>query len=614
MRPLRFNTLLILLLAVVPVFLILNHVLPGRSKPIRHHAKRPRREVSSTSLPVCRNGVAVFVMPGETDYSGLYASYEHRAQMRNKCLRVYTLCSYTEKECQHGSSNRNYLVRSALSYPPKDFVLHFWKTLARDPNTLKTYRWFLKIDSDAYLNVDVLLDTLFTLDYTKPQYFGGWGRGRAGVQGKLEFMYCLGMGYVMSKPTIVQTFGTSNVQAGTFPNSDISVAWAIFEKLSVTCNDAVPSYVPYLFVNNYYTVHNGVLETRRLSSMGQTYMKMFQAPTTHLFRSILVHSIKTQAEMANFNEQVLHPMRPGMPYKISASFDPNDEGAVQIARGYVTHYQTKVRGSCVFNYASQIENFHYTLKTCQMDAQTHKRKLWDHSVMITLYYDRAQKRIQKMNLFFNIDIFMATDMRHSPEKDMLTGGEQGYRETMFDVLTHLVLSGSDDTAWLVMDDDARRIQNFTEYYSEIQEDMYCRQALDFGGVLMLSASIWYKGSYPSLNSATEYVGGWALADHDKKVHKSMCASGQKAFVGSVAVVYTRKAAALILDWLDDTPNKPFDHVFGHLAQKGVAVRMVTPHLFIAPLDKISSTNPQRSISTDTATAYQIHRWNPELYV
>jgi hypothetical protein len=69
----------------------------------------------------------------------------------------------------------------------------------------------------------------------------------------------------------------------------------------------------------------------------------------------------------------------------------------------------------------------------------------------------------------------------------------------------------------------------------------------------------------------------------------------------------------ILKWLVRTPNLPYDHVFGHLAHIGAAIRVAEPNLCIAELDKVSEVKAGRTSMRPDAV-YKQHHWTPEDYL
>jgi hypothetical protein len=69
----------------------------------------------------------------------------------------------------------------------------------------------------------------------------------------------------------------------------------------------------------------------------------------------------------------------------------------------------------------------------------------------------------------------------------------------------------------------------------------------------------------------------------------------------------------ILKWLMQTPNLPYDHVFGHLAHNGAAIRVAEPNLCIAELDKVSEVNKGRT-SVGPDAVYKLHHWTPGDYL
>lgn len=583
------------------------------------HASTPKHITEVVEDPCrARRSLAVMVMPDayetQSDYMRIVDAWE-RAE-RSACgsrwrLRFYWLWPREQPPTLPLPSvleekGRVWVVDEPIAYPPKKFVLRAWHQAAADFRG--KYDWVVKMDADAYLSTSKLTALLEHFDPAVPGYFGGAGYGRPQIRDGVPVRYCMGMGYVLSMQLVHRAFADESVvyQSDRFPNSDIAVARRIMDAAQLQCNQNGGEHMSPLFVNNYYGVRRGLLYPRYINAKGQIDTPMFDRPPHHLLNAILVHPIKNLDQRRAFERVLNEKVYPTLPFDVRAVVETGRDNAFEEARKYVTHYQTKVKGSCVANYAQQIVEYQHRLKSCEY---TCRGKLsWQSAFIHSLDPSAARKRLEPLlaPLFPRTDFVLAVDGRAlALPNTKLEPGEWGYRETMRGILTRLAQSG--DTAWVVLDDDVLVHKNANEMLEAALHDTYCGDALCGGGALMLSASIWYNGTWPNLKG--HYVGGWHLIDHDREAHQSQCASGHAGVLGSVAVAYTRPAARYILAWLDDPEkvHKPFDHVFADMASQGHPVRLLGEHVFAARLDTPSTTNAKR-VYGDVNAIYSAHRW------
>lgn len=585
----------------------------------------PRAQESTSARTGCpaHRSLAVMVMPDayetESDYARVIGAWE-RAEAEACANRWRVRFHWVwPRDPPHtlplprilGEKKRVWFVDELIAYPPKQFVLRMWHQVATQLGGV--YDWAVKMDADAYLSVQKLIARLEHFDPAVPNYFGGAGYGRPLIRDGVGVRYCMGMGYVLSLHLARLAFADETVlrQADRFPNSDIAVARRIMDAAKIQCNDNGGEHMSPLFVNNYYGVRQGLLYPRYINAKGQIDTPMFDRPPHHILHAVLVHPIKNMDQRRAFERVLDDGVYPTLPFDVRAVVETARDSAFGEARKYVTHYQTKVKGSCVANYAQQIVEYQHRLKSCEYTCRG--KVLWQQALVHSLRPSTVRRRLEPLlaPLFDGVDFIHAVDGRAlTLPATTLEPGEWGYRQTMRGILTRL--AQSDDTAWVVMDDDVLVHENAKNMLAATLHDTYCGAALCGGGVLMLSASIWYNGTWPNLKG--HYVGGWHLIDHDREAHKSLCASGHTGVLGSVAVAYTRPAARYILAWLDDPEkvHKPFDHVFADMASHGYPVRLLGEHVFAARLDTPSSTNAKR-VYGDVHEVQRVHRWEMRVY-
>lgn len=585
----------------------------------------PRAQESTSARTGCpaHRSLAVMVMPDayetESDYARVIGAWE-RAEDEACANRWRVRFHWVwPRDPPHtlplprilGEKKRVWFVDELIAYPPKQFVLRMWHQVATQLGGV--YDWAVKMDADAYLSVQKLIARLEHFDPAVPGYFGGAGYGRPLIRDGVGVRYCMGMGYVLSLHLARLAFADETVlrQADRFPNSDIAVARRVMDAAQIQCNDNGGEHMSPLFVNNYYGVRQGLLYPRYINAKGQIDTPMFDRPPHHILHAVLVHPIKNMDQRRAFERVLDDGVYPTLPFDVRAVVETARDSAFGEARKYVTHYQTKVKGSCVANYAQQIVEYQHRLKSCEYTCRG--KVLWQQALVHSLRPSAVRRRLEPLlaPLFDRVDFIHAVDGRAlTLPATTLEPGEWGYRQTMRGILTRL--AQSDDTAWVVMDDDVLVHENAKNMLAAALHDTYCGAALCGGGVLMLSASIWYNGTWPNLKG--HYVGGWHLIDHDREAHKSLCASGHTGVLGSVAVAYTRPAARYILAWLDDPEkvHKPFDHVFADMASHGHPVRLLGEHVFAARLDTPSSTNAKR-VYQDVHEVQRVHRWEMVKY-
>ena len=67
----------------------------------------------------------------------------------------------------------------------------------------------------------------------------------------------------------------------------------------------------------------------------------------------------------------------------------------------------------------------------------------------------------------------------------------------------------------------------------------------------------------------------------------------------------------ILAWLDSS-NRPLDHMYEYLMQRGLPVRVAYPNLIIMEVNKTSSVSTNRP-RVEVLSRYKMMRWKRSLY-
>jgi hypothetical protein len=413
-------------------------------------------------------------------------------------------------------------------------------------------------------------------------------------------------------------------------------------------------------IHNFYSVdETGVLIESQLAGSGkgsskQTFLPMYFAAPTPLMMAIAVHPIKTPGEFFKFVAQVSGRLRPSLP---STKFLKAPRSSKRSKRhekkqlGFKKKYLALLEKSCVANIAEQICRWHDALPTCIYVPASGKDYPLEEVFVPTFHSTEVTKRLGPTlsGITLKLQLVQAqrgedgvggvVDMisagmaagagagvrigagigasraqrllgRNLPPRQ-LEPGEIGYRRTMATILRRFQENSTAKTLFIA-DDDVRFHVRFRELYEGL--DSYCFNGLASGyGVLKLSTSIWHDGHFPRMHMHDRYIGGWHLIDYEMSRTNSKCYSGHYAAVGSVATVYSRGVVPWILAWLNEEPNRPFDHVFGHLAQLGAPIRVAEPNLCIADLNKTSSVHGGRT-DTHAEDGYTKHRWDRSKYL
>jgi hypothetical protein len=130
---------------------------------------------------------------------------------------------------------------------------------------------------------------------------------------------------------------------------------------------------------------------------------------------------------------------------------------------------------------------------------------------------------------------------------------------------------------------------------------------------MLGATLWHAQN--SRMSPSLYFGGWnsALEDMAQRSHEypeseMLCFNFAPCVVGSFAVIFHRRTYQHVLNFLSVPIKLPFDHLFQHLLDRDIPVRVAFPFLAVADVGHASSVDPGHS--TDVQLRLSRHRWNP----
>lgn len=262
-------------------------------------------------------------------------------------------------------------------YPPQRKVFSIWDHLTRKQS--ENFEWFAKVDSDTYVNVaalDALLRTalpatLGNRSSTRPQYIGlaGWGRSEEGVDrlGLSGRPYCVGLGYLISRETLVrvgQAWLSECANSVVSNHSDTEVGRCVIEHAKVDCED-----LPDRFHQVYWArVGAAIRPYTLLKATQQIKLKFPAEPFSAQFDAAFVHSIKDPGEYRRFHRQVVQNLRPPQ-----TPLGPEHSSVVGVSSG---DRQKKIYNSarwqlgrtCVNNPARQHDRFGTRHTECKPSA------------------------------------------------------------------------------------------------------------------------------------------------------------------------------------------------------------------------------------------------------
>ncbi|CAF0855687.1 unnamed protein product [Rotaria sordida] len=141
----------------------------------------------------------------------------------------------------------------------------------------------------------------------------------------------------------------------------------------------------------------------------------------------------------------------------------------------------------------------------------------------------------------------------------------------------------------VFEDDAIPHRNFKALLRELPHR--CVEA----DVLLLGATIWHT-------KHTDWPSG-------------ACFDASRATFGAFALLLKRVSYRPILQWLQANTSEPYDHVYRHLQQKKLSVRVAFPPFLVIPdISHPSLINNNRTaIQFDVIKRAEVHLWHLKDY-
>eukprot|EP00056_Hartaetosiga_gracilis_P003249 m.61366 g.61366 ORF g.61366 m.61366 type:complete len:762 (+) comp11385_c2_seq3:57-2342(+) len=542
------------------------------------------------------------------------------------------------KEFHHQQRIEDYflfLPQCKDTYPPVDKVVCMWHVIRNNDTYLENFKYFVKMDTDTYLNIPNLLILLAKNSYDAPLFAGGIGTGRQDTIPR----FCMGPAYVISRYTLLLLPLDFLQSAVRYANSDVTFSRNVEKFTGKICMKGVGSQFRWVFVNRYWFFSRGVFGTHRLNAQQQFFIPFTHGLHSSLLTAVSVHPFKRKKDMALFHNSLMRGRLPLFHFPNATKNTPLPD---------------ELKPVCVYNPSLQYEISGMRMYKCPPFYPAHLHKVTRAFIIYSKVRKLSQSRAGRIrgNLLGipNLDPVLFESIQGSVllgemnvNKLLVKEGytpklskeEIAHRET-FRLLLYDILRNEDivkeDGLVLVLDEAVELHPKFNAKVTALLRNQRCGGYLSSisGGVLLLGATIWRNGTFPKVD---EYTGGWKLVDQELKRSNftAKCFNYNSGVYGTYAFVADIRALNLMLLWLNDPTHshQPISRVWQYLSKLGMPVLVANPflayptedglllqaddgseevdpvHMFIDDDDK--RTQPKRSI--DYNTRKSIHRWH-----
>eukprot|EP00121_Abeoforma_whisleri_P001843 Awhi_evm2s1651 len=204
------------------------------------------------------------------------------------------------------------ILDEADLYPPINKVFALWKYLYDHFGA--NYKWFLKIDGDAFLNPRVfkslVQNYIAKLPVKNPYYVGNSVSGRKAERSilGLNVPYCMGLGYLVNRK-LLSDMGPeldNCLDTKASNHSDTEIGRCVFKVSGARCIKARSS-----FRQLYNAIdENGVVQDRKLNANNQMTLAIPYYPDVSIFDSAIIHSVKQPEEFYRLHTQLKYNLRP----------------------------------------------------------------------------------------------------------------------------------------------------------------------------------------------------------------------------------------------------------------------------------------------------------------
>ncbi|CAF1091224.1 unnamed protein product [Adineta steineri] len=466
-------------------------------------------------------------------------------------------------------------------YPPINKTFAIWSYFFE--KHLWNYDYFVVIDADTYVNVEQLSLMLKQLN-CRECYIGFPAIGQSYERKNLDLHvpYCLGMGYVISRDTLLR-FGPhiNTCQMSTVSqHSDTELGRCIYRYGNgLACTRATSPFERVM----YTVIDKNKIAWVKHNARKQLQIDFPESPPTSFFRAAMIHPLKKPQFFYQFHRQISLGLRPILP----SAFTTNSCVANPVIQ-QETYPRRKYIPECSSPQIKQSFNIN-TLDAYVITLPSHD----EHILELTkAFYQHG----------ISVKPFHAEIGHNPPITTKLTSGVRGLLLTMTRFF-EMALARKLERV-LVLEDDAIPHRHFAFHFRNLMNDSRCggfMQDDQSGGVLMLGATVW--------------PAGWRILDKSKKRERGLCRNiGTKTF-GSFAALFHRNTFEPILNWLNTNTKDPYDLIFRYLARLGYPVRLAMPNLIITDVTHTSLIAEHNDESFHNASyRAHIHRWNLKDYM
>jgi hypothetical protein len=449
----------------------------------------------------------------------------------------------------------NFMQLPMNEYPPLTLNFHIWDHMTKQSEL----SWYVRCDSDSFVNAPQLMQILSNLDPTEAWYTGTPVEGAP--QTPKHFFFAQGGGC-----EIISKVAAQRVRSKLFD----CMAWS-------RANLKPP-------------IHSDVEFARCLQLVGIRFRRI---PGAHNYSTVFSNSMALEKTgqlvglqpsdlkgVVNRSYAVIHPVKDPRLMMLLRDIE---------VRGLTPFMDNEVPPtSCLHNpqvvqRGSQQQKIASPLPECQLRYMANLSG--SEGVFLSLDPAKAQRGSEAMariipDVTFKGLVGIPGQPQYYIPLPGLTSGEMAHRQVFRKLLQES--DPSKNVLRFAFDDDVMLHHNFSELWKDIMLSDRCTGFLsEPGGVLLLGAS---------------QYGSWKPIDLQEQ---KKCYNADNRTRGSFAFVYSHQISDTALEWLDNS-NKPFDHLWEYLVQRGFPVRVARPNLFIAQTsdmdmlpNKTSAVTPDR---------------------
>eukprot|EP01147_Barroeca_monosierra_P011126 gene11126-3186_t len=230
-------------------------------------------------------------------------------------------------------------------------------------SSLQAYKWYMKVDNDAFVNAQSLLLTLTALRKQLQDvsnfynYVGQLASGRAHERYKLGLngrKYCLGLGYVLSpKALAILAKSTESCLSDTkSSHSDTEVARCLWRTSPhMECHSPPVGMMKQI----YYSRDGSNVIPMSLVESGQMKLNFPSAPVSSYFQATVLHPLKEPHAFYQFHKQIVKGLRPPQP--------PVESGPPDT----ILQAKRDIQKSCVHNPIFHQQLYKFVLPECPLD-------------------------------------------------------------------------------------------------------------------------------------------------------------------------------------------------------------------------------------------------------